>query len=774
MASRVCSAIRLGWACVLLLAGCMRGLAGEDSAFGFSGPEIFPVNPLIDGLRVADFDGDGWNDLLVANNSRSKINILYNQTAKTNRPAQTPPAQPRELNELPPDARFRIESIASEQHITALVVTDLDSDGRPDLACYGEPKELLVYYNDGNRAWSAPRRWALEDGLLSLNALAAGDLNGDGRADLVLLAETHVHLLRQTGDRSLAEPVKIPLAMPARSVQVVDLDGDGRQDLLLVDWASRMPLRFRLQDSRGELGPEFAFTMPPFRAYWADTLEDDRHVQLITIAQSSGRAAVGRFVRRPAEPLGPFRQGQFQLLPLSQTDKARRGLLWADLDGDRRVDLVVAEPESGRLAVRFQQPDGTLAGERTYPSLMGITDMAVADWDQDGRVELFLLSQDEKAVGVVRPDAARHLPFPTLLPLDGKPLALAAGPLQPGAPATLCVILDNDGQRNLLRQAATGRPKSQRLDARFKGNPTTLVIHDANRDGRPDLVALIPYEKIKVLLQTAQGDFEEHDIAPPGGGLENPWLSLADLDGDGQEELLLAQQNFVRAVVLRADPPSTDSTNGPTWKFEVREQINGADSRSRLVGATTLPGGSNTPPTLFLMDAERKTLSLCTRDTNGLWQTLRHVPLPVTDFVGLRPVALGAEQPNCIAFLGLQAVAWLALTGEVWEFSEWDTYETPIRDGYLRDVTAGDLNQDGRKDLVFLETEKNHLDLVLFSREHQLLPGNRWQVFERRTFRGHGVETPEPREAAVADVTGDGRNDLIVVVHDRILVYPQE
>ncbi len=32
----------------------------------------------------------------------------------------------------------------------------------------------------------------------------------------------------------------------------------------------------------------------------------------------------------------------------------------------------------------------------------------------------------------------------------------------------------------------------------------------------------------------------------------------------------------------------------------------------------------------------------------------------------------------------------------------------------------------------------------------------------------------EPREALVGDVTGDGKPDLIVFVHDRILVYPQE
>jgi len=32
----------------------------------------------------------------------------------------------------------------------------------------------------------------------------------------------------------------------------------------------------------------------------------------------------------------------------------------------------------------------------------------------------------------------------------------------------------------------------------------------------------------------------------------------------------------------------------------------------------------------------------------------------------------------------------------------------------------------------------------------------------------------EPREALIADLTGDGRNDLVIVVHDRILLYPQE
>jgi len=54
------------------------------------------------------------------------------------------------------------------------------------------------------------------------------------------------------------------------------------------------------------------------------------------------------------------------------------------------------------------------------------------------------------------------------------------------------------------------------------------------------------------------------------------------------------------------------------------------------------------------------------------------------------------------------------------------------------------------------------------------VPADRWQVFEQHTFRGSSDSMPEPREALIADVTGDGKNDLIVLVHDRILVYPQE
>jgi hypothetical protein len=359
---------------------------------------------------------------------------------------------------------------------------------------------------------------------------------------------------------------------------------------------------------------------------------------------------------------------------------------------------------------------------------------------------------------------------------------LAVGQLQAGAKPVLAMIVEQEGKgdqearRLLVTRTADGKTRTQKLSKDFKANPTTLAFQDADQDGLTDLIILMPYEKVKVLRQVPGKDFEELDVDPPGGAreLSQPWLAAADIDGDGKPELLLTQKNFLRAVVLQREAPLSNPTNAGGWTFTVKEQINGAGSNSRLAGATAVPNGTNAVPSLFLLDVERKVLTLCERDRAGVWQVVRNVPLPVSDFTSLQAITLGAGKTNAIAFLGLNAVACLPLDGDVWDLTELDGYETPIKDGHLSDVVTGDLDNDGRKDLVFLETARNYLDLVIFDAHHKLVPANRWQVFEERTFRGRRSDFPEPREAVVADVTGDGKNDLIILVHDRILVYPQE
>lgn len=776
MFSRAVHRHRRGLAAAGLLSGLVVGLlqaATDPSSFGFTGPEIFPVDPMISHLGHGDFDGDGREDLIVVNNARSKLTLLLNRTGETNRPPELKIGR-RDVNKLPPDARFQLESIASEKRISAFVVADLNHDGRPDLAYYGEPKELVVQYREGTNSWSVPTRLAVSDGRLDTNALEAGDLDGDGRQDLVLLGESVVYYFAQRADGTLAEPRQIPYSGTVRAVQVLDINGDGRQDLLLVNWDLANPFRFRLQGANGRLGPEIHFKLPAVRSYWPADLDGDGKTELVTIAQKSGRAQLWSFERKPGERIEEdLVAGQFQVQPLAKTSKSRRGVVWADVTGDKLPDLLVTEPDSGQLNLSIQEADGGFSRARDFPTYTGVTDIEVGDWDEDGTAEIFLLSADERQIGVTRREAGGRVGFPEVISLGGRPLAMAVTALQPEQAPVLAAIVERDRRRELVLRRAQGDPTRQELSESFKAKADALVPHDLDQDGRMDFVVLIPYEKLKLLRQKTDGSFEEIDLAAPGGSSELPALSAGDVDGDAKPELLLAQKNFVRAVVLRRNGGS-GKPDDPGWSWKVKEQINGASSSSRIVAAAVTVPAPEAAPVLLLLDAERKALSLCRRDDADVWQIVRNLPLPESNFTRLQPVVLGRRHTPAVAFIGLNLVASLPFAGEVWQLAELDDYETPIEDGYLLDVVSGDLNNDGRQDLVFLETARHYLDIVTFEKPHRLVPANRWQVFEERTFRSRRSEVPEPREAAIVDVTGDGRNDLVILVHDRVLLYPQD
>ena len=116
----------------------------------------------------------------------------------------------------------------------------------------------------------------------------------------------------------------------------------------------------------------------------------------------------------------------------------------------------------------------------------------------------------------------------------------------------------------------------------------------------------------------------------------------ADIDGDGKPELLLPQKNFLRAVVLQPDAAAAKLDEQAAGPSQVKEQINGAASNSRLVGAAAVaPTATNAVPRSSCSMPNAKSLTLCERDSAGVWQVVRNLPLPVSEFTGLQAVALG-------------------------------------------------------------------------------------------------------------------------------------
>ena len=85
----------------------------KQSDLWVRGPEVFPIDNLISILGAADVNGDGLNDLVVANNRRSRLAFSTIGQGMT-QDAEAKWGGTFTANQLPPDARFRIESVASE------------------------------------------------------------------------------------------------------------------------------------------------------------------------------------------------------------------------------------------------------------------------------------------------------------------------------------------------------------------------------------------------------------------------------------------------------------------------------------------------------------------------------------------------------------------------------------------------------------------------------------------------------------------------------------
>ena len=102
------------------------------------------------------------------------------------------------------------------------------------------------------------------------------------------------------------------------------------------------------------------------------------------------------------------------------------------------------------------------------------------------------------------------------------------------------------------------------------------------------------------------------------------------------------------------------------------------------------------------------------------------------------------------------------------------TYESKLKKTFFSDVVAGDLNGDGKPDLAMIDTESHYVEILYLDAKDKPHHAFHFKVFEEKSFEGGRGGGTEPRESAIADVTGDGRADLILLAHDRVLVYPQD
>jgi hypothetical protein len=276
-------------------------------------------------------------------------------------------------------------------NLCGVAVGDVNGDGKNEVVV-AELDGIEVFSQDGKGGLVSTSRWTTDDSA----AVIVADLNSDHRMDIAGIGSGNnlVSVWTQTAGGGLsAEKTYTATAGGWNSLVAADVNGDGRTDLVVMSGQSFVPnVEILYQSSTGTLGTQVPFSLDPQNSSSGIGVGDLNGDGKADLVLSYGG-------NRPGASLGFFLQTSSGLpaTPTSQATYEIPGpLLVTDLNGDGRQDLLVVHQGWGILGTYYQLPDGTLDHERY--SMIGQnqahtpTVLAVADLNGDTRPDVVTLN----------------------------------------------------------------------------------------------------------------------------------------------------------------------------------------------------------------------------------------------------------------------------------------------------------------------------------------------------------------------------------------------
>jgi hypothetical protein len=569
------------------------------------------------------------------------------------------------------------------------------------------------------------------------------------------------------------------------------MNGDGINDLVLIANDREEPIHVRFGLETGQLGPQERFFIEKPLALQLCDVDRKNGDEILTVNSGGGRLICYEYTsEREADADWPV-----LFYPLASGEgSTKRDLAVGDFDGDGLADVVISDPGAAELILYRQREGLGLSEPVRFPAFADIESLSSADIDGDGKTEVVVLSVKEKVIGRAGFEDDR-LSFPKPFAIVGEPFAMDVGDVDhDGNIDCVYVSKDANDMRALRviydvgrvdegeeRLANAGEDDADEPALELKGlasNPDGLKVLDVDQDGLEDVLIFVKYELPLLIRQAQRRDFELIDS--PGAQMSLikdaslRSIAVADVDGRAGKELLVAQQNFARSLVF---------AGGEGWSIIDQYNARGTENRIWAVAAFDLyDEGMGSRPALLLLDGGKGQLQILEAGEDqtyrfereldvGKWNAAEHLKMLFASLTGspARSVLLfDSEKFSLIT---------PPTGGEVRRLEQKFGYETKIKDGMYGNLQGGDINADGRADIIMVEYKRNHIEILALDGEMKPVPAMRFKIFEEKGYRNakqRGKSGVEPRELEVADVTGDGRDDLVTVIHDRIIIYPQD
>ena len=480
------------------------------------------------------------------------------------------------------------------QNAVSIAVADVNSDGKPDAVVTDncvtstcDAGAVGVLLGNGDGTFQAAVNYT--SGGLSPSSVVVGDVNGDGKPDLLVgniymgngnYSRGSVGLLLGNGDGTFLGPVSFDSGGEyAYGVAVGDINGDGKLDLFVANFCADSTcasggVAVFLGKGDGSFQPVVTYGSGGLDSYSVavgDVNEDGKPDLLVANYYSAdgnyySNGTVGVLLGNG--------DGTFQAaVSYGSGGSGPVSLAVGDVNGDGKPDLLVANQCSNRnnsnsctglLTVLLGSGDGKFQAAVSYASGgASPSSIVLADINGDEKPDVLISNQCARLDG----DCAGNISV-LLGKGDGSfPAAINYGSGGQTPYSVAVADVNGDGKPDVVvaNQCASSDCTNGTVGVLFgKGNSTFgrvvsyesggyqaswVAVADVSGDGRPDLLVANQCASsnncangtIGVLLQNADGSFQTA-VSYPSGGYYAYSLGVSDVNGDGKPDLVVANQ----------------------------------------------------------------------------------------------------------------------------------------------------------------------------------------------------------------------------------------
>jgi hypothetical protein len=352
-------------------------------------------------------------------------------------------------------------------------------------------------------------------------------------------------------------------------------------------------------------------------------------------------------------------------------------------------------------------------------------------------------------------------------------VGLAVGRLHEKKETVIASVRDGKPKPQLL--TLSWKPADKKYVSQLTDLPSPpsklsgLTLLDADQDGRGDVVLFSTLSPMQILVSRAdpKAPLKKVEGLPDSLTTKLPVsaLSQGDLNADGKPEIVIARDALARVIQVDAEA-----------RAKVVEQFNAPGSGGQVSAAILVGAKAVSDRRVLLIESSQRQLHELRPDQDGVFRPRSVKALGNAALDDARVLA-GADSTKLL-LLGRQSFEVLPLTGPTLALQRLASFSTELKDTTPIDIVAAPFGGSGVDDLMLIDSKKTRVAEFFRSNSEGHKSWRSYMYFRvfqsDPHYRGKTGYEYEPHGYTSMDINGDGRADLCLLAHDRLLLYVQE